>query len=326
MSSDLTTPQPVGEQADPVALRPSDPVALAPTDPVAVTPIDAIAVTPIRPVDGSAVDGLYLQSRLTALDDISIDGIAARSLDVATPQDTAPRPAADPSLAGQFAAVARALAEEETVAATLQRVVEIARMIVPGCHHAGITVLRRGRPDTPAATDEVSAAVDKVQYEAGEGPCLSAILERHTYRTGDLAAESRWPGFSGPAVERTGVRSVLAYRLFTEADTLGALNLYSRELHAFDEEAEAIGTILAAHAALAFARAREREQISGLEQAVASNRSIGMAIGILMAIRRIGQDEAFELLRGVSQRTNRKLRDIADEVVHTGQLPDSTSR
>jgi AmiR/NasT family two-component response regulator len=41
-----------------------------------------------------------------------------------------------------------------------------------------------------------------------------------------------------------------------------------------------------------------------------------------MAIRHIGQDDAFDLLRTVSQRTNRKLREIADEVVHTGQLPE----
>jgi len=206
------------------------------------------------------------------------------------------------------------------VDATLQRLVEMARAIVPGCRHAGVTVLRRGRPETPAATDEVSAEVDRIQYETGEGPCLSAVLERPTYRTGDLSAETRWPRFSGPAAERTGVLSVLAYRLFAEGDTLGALDLYSRERDGFDDEAEAIGTILAAYAALAFARAREREQISGLEQAVASNRSIGMAIGILMAIRRVGQDEAFDFLRTVSQRTNRKLREIADEVVHTGQL------
>src|SRR6185437_15011742 len=198
------------------------------------------------------------------------------SPDAAAPQDTAQRASDLSGLASQFAAVARALAAEETVAETLQRLVEIARATVPGCHHAGVTVLRRGRPETPAATDDVSGAVDRVQYETGEGPCLSAILEQPTYRTGDLAAETRWPKFSRPAVERTGVHSVLAYRLFTEADTLGALNLYSRERDAFDDEAEAIGTILAAHAALALARAREREQISGLEQAVASNRSIGM--------------------------------------------------
>ena len=229
--------------------------------------------------------------------------------------------AGDRELAVQFAAVARALEAQPSVEATLQRVVDIARAIVPGCHHAGVTVLRRGRPETPAATDDVSAQVDQIQYETGEGPCLSAIVEHHTFRTVDLAAETRWPKFAGPAVLRTGVRSVLAYRLFTEQDTFGALNLYSRQVDAFDDDALAIGMVLAAHAALALARARERAQISGLEQALASNRAIGTAIGILMATRRVTQDRAFDLLRVVSQRTNRKLREIADEVVLTGALP-----
>ena len=231
------------------------------------------------------------------------------------------RTTAAQELAAQFAAVARALESQPSVEATLQRVVDVARLIVPGCHHAGVTLLRRGRPETPAATDEVSTEVDRVQYEAGEGPCLSAIVEQDTFRTGDLATEDRWPRFSRPAVERTGVRSVLAYRLFTDEDTFGALNLYSRQVGAFDDDALAVGSILASHAALALARAREREQIAGLEQAVASNRSIGMAIGILMAIHRVSQQEAFDLLRVTSQRANRKLRDIADDVVLTGTLP-----
>jgi hypothetical protein len=302
MSSDVTLPQPVDDAADRVNLPSA------------------------RPADGSGIDGLQLTAQITAIDGVSLDGVAVRSLDAANPQDTAPRPLESRALAVQFAAVARAMESEPTVEATLQRMVEIARLIVPGCHHAGITVLRRGKPETPAATDEVSGEVDKVQYETGEGPCLSAIVERDTFRTGDLAEETRWPKFSRPAVERTGVRSVLAYRLFADGDTFGALNLYSRERDAFDDDAVGVGSILAAHAALAFARAREREQISGLEQAVASNRAIGMAIGILMAIRRVGQDEAFDLLRTVSQRTNRKLREIADDVVHTGQLPEPPAR
>lgn len=281
-------------------------------------------------VDGSAVDGMLADSTsaLTGAAGPHLKGVLTRSLDVANPQDTASRPPPDsgPELATQFAAVARALQAEPSVDATLTRIVEVARLIVPGCHHAGITVLRRGKPETPAATDDVSAAVDAVQYEAGEGPCLSAILEADMFRTGDLAAEARWPRFSRPAVERTGVRSILAFRLFAESDSSGALNLYSRERDAFDDDAVAVGSILTAHAALAFARARERDQISGLEQAVASNRAIGMAIGILMAIRRIGPDEAFDLLRTVSQRTNRKLREIADDVVHTGQLPEPAGK
>jgi ANTAR domain-containing protein/GAF domain-containing protein len=300
------------------------------SDRIAPQPGDDVRIRAARAgLDGSAVNGTLADSA-SALDGATgahLDGMLTRSLGVASPQDTAQRPPADGcGLAGQFAAVARALEAEPTVEATLQRVVEVARLIVPGCHHAGITLLRRGRPETPAATDEVSAAVDAVQYEAGEGPCLSAIVEAEMFRTGDLAAETRWPRFSGPAVQRTGVHSVLAYRLFTEEDTFGALNLYSRERNAFDDDSVGVGSILTAHAALAFARARERAVVSGLEQAVASNRAIGMAIGILMAIRRVGQDEAFDLLRTVSQRTNRKLREIADDVVHTGQLPDPADK
>lgn len=301
-----------------------------PSDRIAARTADVARIQADRSkLDGSAVDGM-IEDSMSAQESatgLHLNGTLTRSLDVANPQDTAQREPGDGSgLAGQFAGVARALEAEPTVEATLQRIVEVARLIVPGCHHAGITLLRRGRPETPAATDDVSAAVDAVQYEAGEGPCLSAIVEADVFRTGDLAREARWPRFSRPAVECTGVRSVLAYRLFTEDDTLGALNLYSRERNAFDHDAVAVGSILTAHAALAFARARERAQISGLEQAVASNRAIGMAIGILMAMRRVGQDEAFDLLRTVSQRTNRRLREIADDVVHTGQLPESPDK
>ena len=317
MSSDPTPQQPVGDPTTPV-------------EAMVIPPPRAPVLEPERSGDGSAVDGFRPNRRFAPIDEVTapIDevttgGVAVRTLDVAIPRDTAHHPGGLPGLASQLAAVARALASELSVDLTLQRLVEMAGAIVPGCHHAGVSVLRRGRPETPAATDEVPAEVDRIQYEAGEGPCLSAVLEWPTYRTGDLSAETRWPRFAGPAAERTGVLSVLACRLFTEGDTVGALNLYSRERDGFDDEAEAIGTILAAHAALVFARTRERERIAGLEQALVSNRSIGMAIGILMAIRRIGQDEAFDLLRTVSQRTNRKLREIADEVVHTGQLPEA---
>ena len=282
---------------------------------------------PDADVDRLVLDGRVRGRRVDGTPDVARETVPGTAVPVlggaADDVSAQPRLVHDDGreLAVQFAAVARALESEATVEATLRKVVDVARLIVPGCGHAGVTVLRRGRPETPAATDEVSAEVDKVQYETGEGPCLSAIVEHDTFRTGDLAAEGRWPTFAPPAVERTGVRSVLAYRLFTDEDTFGALNLYSRDTDAFSDDSVAVGSILAAHAALAFARAREREQIAGLEQAVASNRAIGMAIGILMAIRKVSPDEAFALLRVVSQRRNRKLREIADEVVLTGELP-----
>ena len=63
------------------------------------------------------------------------------------------------------------------------------------------------------------------------------------------------------------------------------------------------------------------DEAANLRVALSSNRRIGTALGILMYRFKIGNDESFTLLRETSQRLNRKLADIADEVVLTGELP-----
>jgi AmiR/NasT family two-component response regulator len=80
---------------------------------------------------------------------------------------------------------------------------------------------------------------------------------------------------------------------------------------------------LSTHGAVIISNAGHTAHIADLEQALASNRQIGVAIGILMALHKLSQDQAFDALRVASQHTHRKLRDIADDVVHTGtiQLP-----
>lgn len=67
---------------------------------------------------------------------------------------------------------------------------------------------------------------------------------------------------------------------------------------------------------------QHRLQVENLQIAVLSNREIGAAVGILMAIRQVPAAAAFELLRSASQRRNLKLRDIAAEVVFTGALDE----
>ncbi len=63
-----------------------------------------------------------------------------------------------------------------------------------------------------------------------------------------------------------------------------------------------------------------RDKVNHLGVALESNRRIGQALGILMATYKLTDECAFDLLRGVSQHTHRKLRDIADEVCTTGTL------
>jgi hypothetical protein len=64
----------------------------------------------------------------------------------------------------------------------------------------------------------------------------------------------------------------------------------------------------------------DRDKIAQLEEALVSCRRIGAAMGILMERRKITVEAAFELLKVRSQNTHRKLRDVADDLLFSGDL------
>jgi transcriptional regulator with GAF, ATPase, and Fis domain len=226
------------------------------------------------------------------------------------------------SLAADFARIARHLQAQATPDTTQRAITGTATAIVAGCEHAAISIIRRrGGVHTVASTSEVPVWVDGLQYELEEGPCLDALSEQRSYLVDDLAVDERWPRFGRRAVLEVGVRSMMSFRLFVEDDTIGALNLYSERVAAFDEHAHLIGSVLGAHAAIAVNAAREHERADQLDEALDASRRIGMAIGILMGTRRITEPQAFDALRRSSRSLNVKLRDIARHVVDTGELP-----
>ena len=205
--------------------------------------------------------------------------------------------------------VARSLQEEHgDVEATLQTVTATAVGIVPGAEECTVTyVTGRRRVEPRAATGDLPREVDEMQDRIQEGPCLDAVWEESTVRVDDMRTETRWPRFAAEAA-RSGVLSSLSLQLFVEGDNLGALNIYARQPHAFGEESEDVGLVLAAHAAVAVAGAQNEEH---LRRAVSSRDVIGQAKGILMERRGIGADEAFEVLREASQALNVKLARVA---------------
>lgn len=226
------------------------------------------------------------------------------------------------SLAEDFARLARHLQAQTSPETTQDAVTGSAVVAVNGCEHAAISVIRRhGGVRTVAPTSEVPVRVDRLQYELNEGPCLDALSERQSYVVNDLAGDTRWPSFGRRAVAETGVRSMMSFRLFVDSDTIGALNLYSERPEAFDEHAHLVGLVLGAHAAIAVNAAREHQRADQLDEALDSSRRIGIAIGILMASRRLSEQQAFDALRQTSRFLNTKLRDIALHVVDTGELP-----
>ena len=195
--------------------------------------------------------------------------------------------------------------------------------VVHDAQWASVSLVRSGMLKTLTASDEIAESIDAIQYELGSGPCLDAILEDHVYLTGDVASDGRWPEFGRRASEEKGLRSVLAFRLvlLDESRVIAGLNLYSDRPDAFDDAAVRQGTMLATQCSLLVTAHLASDEADNLARALASNREIGVAMGVLMAKHNITRDQAFGLLRVASQDSNRRLSELAVEVADTGELP-----
>jgi hypothetical protein len=153
---------------------------------------------------------------------------------------------------------------------------------------------------------------------------VDAILEDALFHPDDLRHETRWPDYSARVSHELGWKSMLSYRLSSEItgpEVLAGLNIYSQTPQAFGRTAVETGLLLATHAAALVAAHTNQRRAANLEKALHSSRQIGVAVGILMSRHKLTQPQAFDLLRVTSQHSNRKIRDIAEEVEHTGTLP-----
>ncbi len=224
----------------------------------------------------------------------------------------------------ELAQLAGLVLSEPDVDAALGRVTRVAVSVVPRCHGASLTMRRDGVPTAPASDGDWAFGLDELQFAEQEGPCLNCLREGSVMRVRDLSTDERFPSYGPRAAER-GARSALSLPLAADGRTVGALNLYSREVDAFAREDVALGELLAAHAALAVQAAvayySSRDLADQMRSAMASRAAIEQAKGVLVAQRRIPPEEAFERLVELSQTTNRKLRDVAAEVVATAASP-----
>jgi transcriptional regulator with GAF, ATPase, and Fis domain len=221
-------------------------------------------------------------------------------------------------LAAVLSEFARSVEQERDAHATLVEVVRAAIELVPGCDEASISVvLGRRKMRSEAASGDLARDVDALQERFGEGPCLDAAYEHATVRLSDMATEQRWPQFTKAALQR-GVASMLSFQLYVDGDNLGALNLFSRKADAFTDESEHVGLMLAAHAAVAYSAALEKDRMA---RGLLTQQAIGQAQGILMERYKITGDQAFTVLVRASQRGNVKLRELAARLTRTGEWP-----
>lgn len=227
-------------------------------------------------------------------------------------------------LTADFSEAAQTLLADDSVDETLGHVVRLAVATIEGCDVAGVFLVEKDGITSRAHTSPLVADVDALQHRTDEGPCLDAVTAGVPYYASDLDEEHRWPRFS-PLAAAAGIRSVFAVPL-SAPDPVGALNLYAHLPGAFGVVDRARGVLLAALASLAVSNAQthedEERRAANLQAALVTREVIGQAQGILMERERITATQAFDILRRASQHLNRKLREIAETLVDTGEGPD----
>ncbi|WP_067486395.1 GAF and ANTAR domain-containing protein [Actinomadura hibisca] len=208
-----------------------------------------------------------------------------------------------------------------------QHVIDMVARTVPGHPGACLTLAGERGPVTVAASTPLTRSLARLQHERGGGPCLTSLRSGCRVMVPDLADERRWDDFPRRAMA-LGVRSMACFPLTARRGegVPGALNLCFREPHGIDERGTEISEMIVEHAGLLLGsvlRQVDQDRLNcQLREALAGRAIIDQAIGIVMAQRRVAADTAFALLRQTSQRRNRKLREIAADLVRvTGGGP-----
>ncbi|MEX2504373.1 MAG: GAF and ANTAR domain-containing protein [Egicoccus sp.] len=177
-----------------------------------------------------------------------------------------------------------------------------------------------------AASHERTHLLELFQVQNEEGPCQDCFTTGTPVGVADLeAASDRWPLFAPRAVS-AGFRSVQAVPLRLRGDVLGAFNLFLNDPGGIDRETEAVVQAMADVATIGLLQQRELDRahtVEGqLQQALHTRIGIEQAKGIISEQMRIEMDAAFELLRGYSRNRNRKLHNVAQDVVRGALAAD----
>jgi GAF domain-containing protein len=192
--------------------------------------------------------------------------------------------------------------------------------------HVAFAAVTRGGFRVLATTSQVPVNVAKIQLALNEGPSVAALGGAGPVRTGDLGHDERWPTVRrGRVVTRTGMRSMMSLPAVAGERTIGTLDAYAERKDAFQDEDQALGTVLAAHAAAALEQVHAQDRAEYLAELLGRNRRIGTATGILMVRRRWSESQAFEAMAfeatwRYARDSTTRIVDVADEIIRTGGL------
>lgn len=230
-------------------------------------------------------------------------------------------PASQPDLGDVLRGLAGDAATDDLID-TLNGLVQTSTAYTSASEGGIVLVDADGGLHVMASTSERTADVEEAQLGTREGPCIDCVATGEALEVADLAEKrDEWPTFTRVAEER-GFRAVLATPMRLRGQTLGTVCLFSKEPgHLSDRDAALVQT-LADAAILSILQQQEiadgRALNEQLQHALDSRVVIEQAKGFLSQRLGVSIDEAFIVLRRQARTSQRRLQDVARQIVETG--------
>jgi GAF domain-containing protein len=201
---------------------------------------------------------------------------------------------------------ARLLAADSFTQA-VERLAAFGAGAVPGAVRCSVALIGEGGPATITGHGPAGRQLDEIQYGVGSGPALDAARTRTLVSSPDLTADERWPALAAPAHE-SGVRSVVAVPIDVHRHSVGALSLYTEEPDGISPSMLLTAMAMATQAEVLLGEVRRRD-------ALVEGAAVDRAVGVIIAQRNCGVQEAYAFLQDTAQRLGLDRRTVADRLV-----------
>lgn len=181
-----------------------------------------------------------------------------------------------------------------------------------------------------ASSSDQMRELELFELQAQEGPCIDAWRGEAALIDQSLAqSKDRWPVFA-PEAEAQGFVTVHALPISVHGEVVGALNLFSQHARPLPDQAALAAAAMAEIATFVVLQHRTALQaqiLNGqLKEALSTRIAIEQAKGVVAEHFRVDMEQAFARLRDYARRHNRRLAEVARDVIAGGLSPSELLR